>query len=191
MFMARAGWVAFGHGPGDGYLHSDDGAAAGRGPETNLSADQGGPLAHSDQTDRPGVGDFLFGDAAPVVLDLQDQPPVVLLQPDRDPGGIGVPDDIGQGFLEDAKKHGREIMIPQNLRHPAGDGGLNPGSPLKIIGLPFDGRDQSEIVQDAWAQFGRDAPDGLDGGIDVGGKALYLDAQGPAAFARELAGQPG
>ena len=54
--------------------------------------------AHAQQAQRVGIEGLRLGDAAAIVPDFEDNPPIGLPQADPDPAGAGVADDIGEAF---------------------------------------------------------------------------------------------
>src|ERR1044071_6387384 len=76
--------------------------------------------------------------------------------------------DVRQDFLQNAK-YGRSLFTAQlnfnfdGFRLPMT---LNTRARLKLLHLPFDRRDQAEIVEDAWTKFGGDSAYATDCGLD-------------------------
>ena len=96
---------------------------------------------------------------------------------------------VGKRLLKYAKKGGAQIL----LEHGVAQGRLhitaNPGAVLKFIGLPFEGRSQTQMIEDTWTQFSGYAPDHTDCGIDVSGERFrFFNHDGKVS--RKAAGNP-
>ena len=59
--------------------------------DADLAPEEERPLAHAEQPEGGPIRDILFGDSPAVVGDRQSQLPLVCLQADANPGGVGVP----------------------------------------------------------------------------------------------------
>ena len=71
--------------------------------DLEMTTKQSGAFFHPEQSHGPGVGDFVAGDASPVVPDLKENLSVGLAERDADEGGSGVADDIGESLLKDSE----------------------------------------------------------------------------------------
>ncbi len=87
-------------------MHLDSGALAGRTGKSYFSAQERGALLHAEQTNGLGVVNLGLGDAPAVIGDEHKQGVGLLFEADFDFAGIRVANDVGECFLEDAKKGG-------------------------------------------------------------------------------------
>jgi hypothetical protein len=92
---------------------------------------------------------LFLGDAAAIILHLEEQSRAFFRQTHIDPGRIGVPNDIGQRFLENAKKSRVEILIPNGLWNGGFDAAPDARLFFELIGLPLQGCYQSGGIQDS------------------------------------------
>jgi hypothetical protein len=121
-----------------------------------------------------GVGQFCIGDAAPVVSYVKHKAAGLLLEGDMDDGCLSMSSHIRQDFVKNSE-HGRRAGMGQCDRAQVDvERTLNPCACLKFMGLPFDGRDEAELIEDDRAQLCGDPLDRLDRPIDQCGNRLQL-----------------
>ena len=71
-------------------------------------------------------------------------------------------ENVGQRLLHDAEHGGGLLIAERNTLQRTVAAALDAGSRLKLLRLPFDGFHQTQIVQDAGAQFAGDAAHHVD-----------------------------
>src|SRR6266566_3310979 len=142
------------HGPAHRDSYHDGRAFAVDAANVDFAAEQGGPLAHTAQADRAGVGEFRLGNAAPVVPDFQQHGARLFFQMDLHARGVGVADHVGQRFLKDTEESGVQFRIQVRFFQGRLDMASDAGARLKIIGLPLDGCHQPKVIQDTRTQLG-------------------------------------
>jgi hypothetical protein len=109
---------------------------------------------------------------------------------DADLRSAGMSNDVRERLLEDPEKRGAEILVEQRFSDIGVHITFDSRAGLKIIGLPFQGSCQAQVVQDRWAQFAGNAADGLNRGIDVSREGPSLIDERPEV-ARQSARNPG
>src|SRR5260221_3127033 len=140
-----------------GNAHAHGRALARLPAQPHFSAEQRGPLAHADQADRFGVENLRFGNAAPIVLDLQNKMFDRFNQPHLDPGGSGVADDVGERFLKNAEEGRVQVLIQDRIAHRHVDAALDAGLPLEFIRLALHRRRQPGPVEKTRPSFRGDS----------------------------------
>jgi len=131
---------------------------------SNSPPSQKGPFPHTQNAEGLASSDLSFGDPAPIVLHLEEQASRFLLQAYKNPGCIGMSGDIGQDLLEDSENAGRPLPIHLQAFGKGQEFTRNPHPVLEVHGLPLDGRQKPQVVQDSRAQLRGDFADTLDGG---------------------------
>ena len=131
------------------------------------AAQQSGSLAHAQQAHRFGIEQIGPCDPTAVIFHFQSNSAIGFFQIDQHLGGAGVTNDVGQGLLENPEKSGAQVLIRQGFANPGSHVAFDPGPILELVSLPLDGGDQAQVVQHSRTQFAGNAPDGLDGWIDV------------------------
>ena len=71
-------------------------------------------------------------------------------------------DDVGKRFLENAKEGGVQLLIQNRFVDLSVHFATNPRPVLKFVGLPFQRRCQTKMVEHAGTQLSGNAPDHLD-----------------------------
>src|SRR6185437_12599546 len=86
------------------HANRDDRPVAGSPRNMDFSFKEFRPLAHAEQPDRHPVSEFLGRNALTVVLYLEQDLIQGLAEPNSNTGRVGMPGDIREGFLTDAKQ---------------------------------------------------------------------------------------
>ena len=118
--------------------------------------------------------DFRFSNAPAIVANFHHHIPHRLAQRYFDFRGVGMADDVGQSFLENAKQRRVEVLVPERVAKPGFDTATYSRSLFKLAGLPLDCRWQPGSIQDARPQLRRDAADCLDRLVDMPGHPAGL-----------------
>src|ERR1051325_1526886 len=85
-----------------------------------------------------------------------------------------MPRRVGEGFLADAEKRCSQLRFHRNIVRTGDTGAGNTGALLKILALPLEGRDDSQVVQDGRTQFGGQSLHGSNGCIDLFLSSAFL-----------------
>ena len=140
------------------YLDRD---TAGRGAaHVESAAEHDDTLAHADQA-VAGAEDRACRrvHAAAVIFDRQADSVIHQLQRNGNSASRRMTGNIGQCFLQDAidrRRHVGTALVGRRI-----DVGFDGNTTAlgKVGDQPFGRRDQSEVVEQRWTQFGGDAPD--------------------------------
>ncbi len=82
-------------------------------PNFKTTAKQSGTFPHAQETHRLAVVNFLPGNSAAIVFDLQSDLVVLLPQVYCYQRGAGMPDYIREGFLENPKQRRAQVLLQQ------------------------------------------------------------------------------
>src|SRR5215470_3097488 len=114
--------------------------------DTYASTDQKCTLFHSQQAERRRVLFLSVSNASPIVNHFQLQFMIDLLQFHKDVLCARVSQDIGQNFLKNSEDCSSSVATYTNSFHFCFPMNFNTGSSLKLLCLPFNCRDQPEII---------------------------------------------
>ena len=81
--------------------------------------------------------------------------------------GAGVPNNVGQRFLENPEERCRQIWCQHGFVQIRMHVAFDSRAGLKFICLPFQCRNQPEVIENPWPKFRRNASNGLNGRVDV------------------------
>src|SRR5436305_15250970 len=94
-----------------------------------------------------------------------------------------MPHDIGQSFLYDSKQRGRSLRRQIELVRVGVECSTNSSPLLKLRNLPFNGRSQSEFVQNGGPQLRNDLANALD-------RMIHVDDHGFDLLVRAVCSAP-
>jgi len=128
--------------------------------DRNGSAERESAFAQSEQTERVRSAQFIVGDAAPVVRDVERQRVRVHMERHSNAARLGVFCHVVQGFLQhtedgrgDGIRRGGAVAVDVEIESDASPRG-------KLVRLPFDRIGQAELIEDTRPELGDDAPYG-------------------------------
>jgi len=104
-----------------------------------LTSEQQGALAHSQDSERSTCRELLFVDSAAVNANFEDDDAILLAQPDVDFRCLGMTRDVGQGLLKNAENRRGAFPIDQDVVVRQIQNVLGSGARAEFLRGPFDG----------------------------------------------------
>src|SRR5688572_16830491 len=126
------------------------------------AAELTGPLLHPEQAERPGARADAGLDAPPVVVHLEGQVSVPLDERDLDPRRARMAQDVRDGLLIDPEERGLDGARQARVRDVGTERHAHARPLAELVGLPLEGFEEPEVVEDRGTQVGRDPPHGED-----------------------------
>ena len=106
---------------------------------------------------------------------------ILLLEFDGDYAGLGVPDDIGEGFLSDPEALRFDQCLEPRRHRVCLDLDLEPGEGGLAMGVPAQSGFQAQVIEHRWPQvqgkvmdLPEDALDGLDTLFEAAGQGAFV-----------------
>ena len=96
---------------GNGYGNRHSGPSFVRAADAYLASQQGRSFAHPQEADGFGVGDFVLGNAASVVLYFKNQAAFIFTEFHLHTRGFGMAGNVRKSLLENAKENGVQVLV--------------------------------------------------------------------------------
>src|SRR5580765_7955467 len=156
----------------------DLGAFAFAGDVFEAAAGEGGALFHAQQAKALAANGLLtmHGDIETdaVIAHAQMKGPLVSLQFERDAAGMGMADDVGEGFLGDAEAFGFDRGIHAAFEGIGAEAGFETGGSGLAIEVPAQGGFEAEVVEHGRTKIEREVVNLFEDLLD--GVHAFLDA---------------
>src|SRR5258708_25408877 len=120
--------------------------------DSNHSAEREDAFAQAEEPERQRALDFVVPDTPPVVFDAESECAPAVGQRDVHAGCVGVARDVGEQFLESAKKRGGALLVGIDEAGVDRNQAADAGAPLELARLPFERGGKPDLVEHFGAQ---------------------------------------
>src|ERR1700680_794101 len=140
---------------GNSHVHLRSPARSGMDGE--LASEQQRSLPHAEEPERPARSKRTFIESNAVIMNLQRQTANLTGQSDLDFGGVRVPHDVGQRFLQNAQERGGARGIQVDVGVGQAYAARDPRASLKLRCGPLHRRHETEVIQYARPELCRES----------------------------------